>query len=110
METASTLCFTGRCPLFACPGTKGAPGRTFRLQTICQDSAQEGSSVSWTVKTGTLVLAQTGPWGVAGLAYVYWTHDGGETWTSSTELYEEAMMLDGLAFSDTSHGVASSRQ
>ena len=38
---------------------------------------------------------------------MYWTHDGGATWTSSTSLYEDSMMLDGLAFADTSNGVAS---
>lgn len=64
------------------------------VRFLDSENGYAGLGTDWTMGSG-------------GATYVYWTHDGGETWTSSTELYEEAMMLDGLAFSDTSHGVAS---
>ena len=38
---------------------------------------------------------------------MYWTHDGGETWSSSASLCEDGLMLDGLAFADALNGVAS---
>ena len=64
------------------------------VRFLDSENGYAGLGTDWTMGSG-------------GATYVYWTHDGGETWTSSTELYEEAMMLDGLAFSDTSHGVVS---
>lgn len=45
--------------------------------------------------------------GTGGSTFLYWTHDGGATWTRSDALEESGMMLDGLAFADQSDGVAS---
>ena len=64
------------------------------VRFLDSENGYVGLGTDWTMGTG-------------GATYVYWTHDGGETWTPSAELYEEGMMLDGLAFSDPSYGVAS---
>lgn len=64
------------------------------VRFLDRENGYAGLGTDWTMGTG-------------GAVYVYWTHDGGATWTSSTSLYEDSMMLDGLAFADTSNGVAS---
>ena len=58
------------------------------------ENGYAGLGTDWTMGTG-------------GVTYVYWTHDGGETWSSSASLCEDGLMLDGLAFADVSNGVAS---
>ncbi|MGO5051608.1 WD40/YVTN/BNR-like repeat-containing protein [Lachnospiraceae bacterium LCP25S3_G4] len=38
--------------------------------------------------------------------YVYWTHDGGSTWTESSVLSIDGQMLTGIAFADPLNGIA----
>ena len=100
-------CFTGSSPHSGSPGTEGGTWKdvpfTDEMPRLCTrrivrfldpENGYAGLGTDWTMGTG-------------GATYVYWTHDGGETWTSSASLCEDGLMLDGLAFADVSNGVAS---
>lgn len=43
--------------------------------------------------------------GTGGATYVYWTHDGGKTWTSSLVPDTDALLLTGLEYADTMNGM-----
>lgn len=43
--------------------------------------------------------------GTGGATYVYWTHDGGETWTSRLLPDTDALLLTGLEYADTMNGM-----
>lgn len=64
------------------------------IRFLDEENGYAGLGTDWTMGTG-------------GATYLYWTHDGGRNWTVSSSLYEDGLMLDGLAFSDTENGIAS---
>lgn len=43
--------------------------------------------------------------GTGGVTYVYWTHDGGKTWTHQAVPDTDALLLTGLEYADTENGM-----